>query len=360
LKNSESTVVRGALQTAERLAVPALATINQVPNYCPTVVQRLDSLAMSQLDQAEVLAARSSQYAVSTKVYAEQIVGQSTEYIQSTTTSLREKGTERVNSVIQPIASVTATVVETPRTYVTAFFQKKEVQKAEGEEVQKQDRYSYLTPIFRFTENITSSYLVEPFRSVVANVQNDERVKRVSSSLDQRRKFAMDMFRATKTTSEKKIAEAKQRAETSLKAPVEAISNYKNCSRQVISNYVAKGISIQKSTLGFVRNAVKYIEKQQTDDNSPQETNYANYVPPFVFRYSLMTIDVSDLLLTRALNYFETTPEDTQPIPTSFEDENAGIEENGKPEVYEEKPFDVADSDDDDDDVHERENGWEE
>jgi len=362
LKKSEHTVVRGALETAERLAVPALATVTQVPTYCPTVVQRLDSIAMSQLDKAEVLVARSSQYVESTKVKATEIVGQSTEYIQSTTVSLREKGTERMNRLIQPIASATVTVVETPRTYVTAFFQKKEVNKSEGEEVPKQERLSYLAPIFRFTENITTNYLVAPFRGVVENVQNNEQVRRVSSSLDQRRKFAMEMFRATKATGEKKIAQMKETAETSVKIPVQAISNYKDCSRQLVSHYAVKGLSLQKSALGYVRNAVQYIEKQQTDDISPTETNYANYVPPFLFRYSLMTIDVSDLLLTRAQNYLETISEVPQPIPAPYEEENVGIP-NGKPDSHDDKPFHVVDSDDYDsnDDVHEHENGgWNE
>jgi len=365
LKNSDRAVVRGALETAERLVAPAIATFSQVPNYCPTVVQRLDSIAMSQLDHAENIVSRSSHYAESTKVYAERIVGQSSNYIQSTTTSIRdtsysslEKGKERVNNLIQPIASTTATVIESPRTFVSSFFQKNsEGVGASQQEVSQQGRASYLTPIFRFTENITTNYFVDPLRNIVSNVQNNEQVKRVSSSLDQRRKFAMEMFRATKSSGEKKLTEVKHCVETSLKAPVQIISDCKNSSRQILSNYVAKGIFFQKSALGYVRNAVQYFEKQQSED-SPHETNYAHYVPPFVFRYTLMSIDVSDLLLTRTLDYLESLSKEPQPIPAS-----AGVP-NGKSEsaggVYDEKPFDVIESDDDVDDIRDGDvnHGW--
>jgi hypothetical protein len=306
-KNSDYGVLRGAVTTAERIVTPALSTLAKVPTYCPNVVERLDTLAMNQLDHAENLVEKSSDYAKSTKDYAGGVVERGSNYLQTTKDTLRENSVQ----FIQPIAQATSERLTRPREYVTAYFQQNKVvvEQLKKQSKSEDEKKVYFAPLFRFAEHFKNDYVVSPFNYLASNV------KSVSANIDQRRKFAMEMFRANKSAGEQKLLETKRGLEDCIQKTTEVVQeNKKSTSRRSVALAI-RTLQFQKYLVSGVRNAIQYVEKQRPVESS-NDVNYVSYVPPTVIQYATTSVDVTDNFLNNCISYLESFSRNQTP-PTS-------------------------------------------
>lgn len=293
-KKSESTLVQRALSTAETVVAP----LARIPELYPSTVKQVDNLALRQLDTVESLVSHGTQYVSSSRYYATGLIQLGVDY--------RQKFSERMNQVIEPITSVSQQTLSSVRN-VSPFSSEQVFQSGpkvdEKKEGTKEEKPSLFRPLIRIVTPILDT--ISEKRSVF--------VHRVSSGVEERRKFASQMFKSAETTyqttmqsAHEKVKITRQFAENVYHEPHSYYESAKQTSSQLVYSGISLGISVPRYFLHKIRTAVEVLEKHRSAEsemsNSQRRLNLL--LSPIVFQYANATLDFSDSLLWRASTFF--------------------------------------------------------
>jgi len=169
---------------------------------------------------------------------------------------------------------------------------------------------SIFRPILRFVTPLLDN--ISEKRSVI--------VRRVSSGVEERRKFASQMFQNVQSSYQSTLAVAHEKAtysrqfvENVYREPSSFIQTAKQSSGKAVASTVSLGISVPRYFLHRIRSAVEVLEKHRSADESGSNSLRWNFLlPPVVFQYANATIDFSDGLLVRVSSHF--IPTEASPV----------------------------------------------